>query len=353
MKQEFRAIVTSEGRRHDRSALATVRALARAGRQTLVAYSRPRSLAAASRFAAHTQEVPASSSSSFRLVIEELTDSWSAGEVFATSDAALEALSPETAALMDKVGLAEAATAVGLETPETFAFTSLAELAAVKAELGTSVIVKPTRKEPGGQTALRIDRDEVVDVCPIVAGLAQPYYSGEMSSVSGVVWDGELVATLQQRYVRTFPAEAGTSSYAMTESVDQERVGRLKRMLESHHGIFQAQFVEGLLIDLNRRPYGSMPLARAAGLNLPDIVCRLRQGESVPFRTAAVGVRYRWLDGDVRSLLSDVRAGRRSLAKAAQDLWPHAGTCHSVFSLTDPRPWLVRAWPLSGSADGR
>ena len=254
---------------------------------------------------------------------------------------------------MDKTGLPDAANSVGLETPETRPFGTLAELAAIKTEFGTPIIVKPRNKEPWGPPALRIDLGEAVDACPIRSGLAQPYCSGEMEAVAGVVWDGGLVACMQQRYQRKFPAAAGTASYAITEPVDQDRAGRLMRMLESYDGIFQAQFVDGFLIDLNLRPYGSMPLALAAGLNLPDIVCRLRQGESVPFQTAAGGIRYRWLDGDVRSLLSEVRAGRRSLLQAAFDLRPRSGTCHSVFSLVDPSPWLTRLRGRLESPDGR
>jgi hypothetical protein len=54
------------------------------------------------------------------------------------------------------------------------------------------------------------------------------------------------------------------------------------------------------------------------------------------------GVRYRWLEGDVRSLLHEVRGGRLSAWAAVRRLAPHRGTAHSVESLRDPGPVLVR-----------
>ena len=89
-----------------------------------------------------------------------------------------------------------------------------------------------------------------------------------------------------------------------------------------------------------------MPLATAAGVNLPHILCRLRAGEEVVPRHAKTGVPYRWIDGDYRTLLTSVRSGRQDVWSALGAALPKRGTTHSVASLSDPRPFGVRIWRL-------
>jgi len=94
--------------------------------------------------------------------------------------------------------------------------------------------------------------------------------------------------------------------------------------------------------------YGSLPLAVAAGANLPAIACRAAAGEhGSDIVRARPGVCYRWLEGDFRRVLHDVRHGSLTLRAAGRALWPRRGTAHSVESVRDPGPGLVR---LMGAA---
>ena len=69
-------------------------------------------------------------------------------------------------------------------------------------------------------------------------------------------------------------------------------------------GLAQLQFVRSargpVLVDVNTRFYGSLPLALATGVNLPAIwhaaLIGARLPQPGPYR---VGVTYRWLEGDV------------------------------------------------------
>ncbi|MDF1596558.1 MAG: hypothetical protein P1T08_10770 [Acidimicrobiia bacterium] len=336
------AIVTSEGWTHDRSALATVRALARAGRTAIVAVSGPGSLAAGSRFTSETVSVVPPSDPGFAEAVRNLATDRAATTVFPTSDIALVSLVPATARLMDKSTLTAGIIAAGLTTPPTRTFASAAELDLVGRELGFPLIVKPRTKSPGGPVSVRVDHAIDLMAVPVGVGVAQPYLNGVTRALAGVAWNGRIVARLQQRYIRTFPSAAGTASFAITEAIDPNRFGLLEALLGDFDGIFQAQFVGEALIDLNLRPYGSMALALAAGLNLPDLVCRLTEGEDVATQTAAVGVRYRWIDGDLRSLLSEIRAGDRTIFSAWREAMPHRGVCHSIVSVCDPLPAFIR-----------
>lgn len=343
------AIVTSEGQTHDRSALATVRALAMAGRKTVVATSDAASLAARSRFAFEVCSIVAPSEPGFSRAIGDLEKQWDAITTFPTSDGALNALHPDTLRLMDKSSLAVEAATVGLDVPPTHLFASAEQLRTLAGDIGFPLIVKPSRKIPGGPIATRVGSEADLSAVAITGGIAQPFIGDTTRAIAGVAWGGRLVAVLQQRYKRTYPPKAGTASFAVSEPVDTGKAAALEGLLAGHDGIFQAQFVGESLIDVNLRPYGSMPLALAAGLNLPDIVCRLTSGEAVSPITARIGARYRWIDGDLRSLRAEVRAGTRGLRSAVWEAMPRPGTCHSIISVSDPLPLLVRLSRRTGS----
>ena len=334
-------IVTSAGRSNDRSALATVRALGAVGRPVVVIASHSASLAAASRFASRVIAVESLSENDYGRVVRRIASDVGATVIFATSDFALRSLYPATNQLMDKATLGQRANAVGLSTPET------RELVASDIDQSFTaatfpMIVKPRIKTPGGMPAIRVNTHEELREALRDGGLVQPLIPDTTRALSGIVWDGVLIASVQQRYLRTFPAQAGTASAAVTEPVKVEWATALTSLLMETNGIFQAQFVGSQLIDLNLRPYGSMPLALAAGLNLPDLVCRLSAGQSVEPVTGKVGVRYRWTDGDLRTLMADLRSGNRSVVDTIKAIAPRRGTAHSITTMSDPRPGVVR-----------
>lgn len=336
------AIVTSEGYFSDRSALATVRALGIAGRRAIVAASGPHSLAAASRFTTETVDIGPANHPDFAAKVRQVAIDHRGIAVFATSDPALSSLRPETDRLMDKVTLADDAEGMGLRSPVTHHVETSEELERVIDSVQLPAIVKPRHKVVGGPTAERVESRAQLRSAMHEPSLIQPYLEGETKALAGLMWNGTLVAAVQQRYVRTFPPTAGTASAAVTELVDEEWLAGLSSLLKDVDGIFQAQFVDGQLIDLNLRPYGSMSLATAAGINFPDLVCRLTAGETVDQRFGRPGIPYRWLDGDVRSVAFRLRHGQIGTASAFAALMPRRGTVHSVLTLADPRPGVVR-----------
>jgi predicted ATP-grasp superfamily ATP-dependent carboligase len=335
------AIVTDGGGGASRSALACVRALAEGGLRPLVAVPEGGDeLAAASRWAVRFEVPDLADTERYRRAIRQAADDKRCA-VFATSDRAMVAIGASGAALTDKTVLGRRATEVGIDVPESTIIAAMSELPATAA---FPLVVKPVF---GSAPAVRLDDVSDADRLSDDDGpfVVQPFIDEEMTAIGGVVWDGALIAAVHQRYERRWPIDCGTASAAITVEHDVVREASLVSLLDDHRGVFQAQYLGGRLIDLNPRPYGSLPLATKSGVNLPALVCALNAGEhpaTGTVRRARVGVRYRWLEGDVRHVAARLRNGSMRPIDAVRALAPCRGTAHSVVSLRDPLPALVR-----------
>src|SRR5205823_9483564 len=159
--------------------------------------------------------------------------------------------------------------------------------------------------------------------------LVQPFLAGPLHAVAGVMWAGRLVAAVHQRFDRIWPRDCGMASAAVTVQADVALEQGLASLLGTWDGVFQADLAAGALLDVNPRLYASLPLAVASGVNLPALFCDLamgrRDGDTLaagsPMR-ARPGVRFRWLDGDVRSVLGGVRHGSMRVSQAMAAMRP-------------------------------
>ena len=262
----------------------------------------------------------------------------------------------------DKALLPELAAGAGLQTPPT------TKVARGDTEtlrtFGFPAIVKPLRSRiwnpdvtvsahPAHYVSSEQAAEEALETLPGAKGLVQPYIPGQLTSVAGVSWEGELVCALHQASIRIWPVSAGTSAYAETIPPDDELergVGSLLRAI-GWSGLFQAQFIrdprgEHYLIDFNPRIYGSLALAVAAGLNLPGIWVDLLLGRRPDVGGYRVGTRFRNEEKDVRALARMLVGGERR--RALRGFVPRRGTTHVIFSLRDPMPLLTSATKFAG-----
>lgn len=342
-----RVLVVEGGNGQSRSAVAAVRAVHAAGFAPVVAHGVAGSLAARSRRCVATVRVPEVDEPGFAPRLHQLAVAGYRGVLLA-SDAAMLALDAPGAALVDKEHLATVVDGTGLRMPTQRVFADAAAVAAAADGLEYPVVLKPVRK-PGAATpaaparsAAEVLRWAAASRDPDAAVAVQPFLEGETEAIAGVVRGGALLAVVQQRYLRTWPRGCGTASAAVTVTVDGDRAEGLLRLLAGFDGIFQAQFIGGRLIDLNPRVYGSLPLALAAGVNLVGIHLAALSGVVAPRVTARPGVGYRWLEGDLRHLVSAVRSGDVGMPVALRDAVPRPGTAHSLAALGDPGPLLGR-----------
>ena len=351
MPAEPWVLVVDDGDSQSRTALVAARALAGGGYRVAATVSGPRSLVGASRACSRRVLAPPIDDPSFDGVLARALDEARYECVLPASDAALEKLEPGVRDLLDKRELATLAAGAGIATPDATAFDDAGSLVAAADDLPYPVVLKPLRSV---WRPYRVSSPQELRAAPPQSAplLVQPYLTGTMRAVGGVVWKGELVAAVHQRYLRTWPPDAGGASRAVSTEPDAALEERLVRLLGGRDGIFMAQLVDDVLLDLNPRVYGSLPLAVAAGVNLPAIYCDLVRGGAVRSRRGRPGVSFRSTEGDVRHVLARVRSKSMGVGAAFRALRPRRGVAHPVESLRDPGPMIARARYALGRARG-
>ncbi len=352
--------------------LAAVRALRAAGYVPWVAADEPGIFAARSRASAGTVLIPdpRSNSEGFMREVTTAAAQLSVAAVLPSAEPYLLSLAGREADFagvalgspsldrveraIDKALLPELAASAGLQTPSTKVVCGDTDTVDT---FGFPAIMKPLRSTNrnwdgtvsnyGAVYCSSAEQaKEVLRALPGREGLLQPYISGQLISIAGVSWEGELICALHQASTRIWPVPCGVSSYAETIPRNAELEQGVSRLLQAidWSGLFQAQFIRGLrdehyLIDLNPRIYGSLALAVAAGLNLPAIWVDLLLGRRPEAGGYRVGARFRHDQADMRALARMMVDGERR--RALQGAVPRRGTTHAVFSLRDPMPLLT------------
>lgn len=337
-------LISEGGYGSSRAAVAAARALADAGYRVTVTETDGHSLAGASRACARRVTVPpvVGDGAAYAAAVRAELETRPYVTTFYVTDAALLAVGAPVRHLLDKAKCGELARAAGLEPPPTQVFGSGGELLSAASRLSYPVIVKP---------ALKLSAAQVVDgpvalesVATEVDGrvLVQPVIDEEFHGLGGLAYQGRLVATMHTRYVRMWPQPCGTVAAAETLPPDEDLEVRVAHLLRDYDGPFHLDFVGPYLLDMNPRIHATLPLAVRGGANLVAMYCDLLQGKSVPSVRVAPGLRFRWIEGDLRSVLWNARRGT-SASSTLRALFPKRGTVHSFATMNDPGPTVARA----------
>jgi predicted ATP-grasp superfamily ATP-dependent carboligase len=262
-----------------------------------------------------------------------------------------------TQAFRDKRRLAELAGSAGLPVPRTLLEVTAGELAGQAVALPCAV--KAAR--PGGSlgfTRLIDDADQLrellAELPPDEPLVVQERAAGPLIGLALVVGrDGRQVARFQQVARRMWPPAAGGSTLALSTEVDEDLAERSTAMLAGagYSGLAQLQFLRTsrghALIDVNTRYYGSMPLATAAGVNLPAAWHAVVTGtaDGAPPPQYRVGMTYRWLEPE---LVAALRGSPRLLL--ARGPRPRSG---AMWASDDPVPSALLALESATSRVGR
>lgn len=324
-----------------RSALAAVRSLGKAGLQVLVGESRGNSLAGSSKYCAGSvvYASPYRDPEAFvRSVVElarehavqvlmPMTDVTTG--ICITSKARFDGLRlalPDAASfhrLTNKQALAEFAATLGVPVPLTFCVNSLADLSAAVDRFKPPFVIKPTQSKiwfrdewiaTSVQYAASVQQlRDIVARLPwlgTVPILIQEYIAGQGQGVFALYDRGAPLVWFSHRRIREKPPSGGIS--VVSESVPLDANMRLlsQKLLSAAqwHGVAMVEFkvrTDGrpYVIEVNGRFWGSLQLAVDAGVDFPYLLYKLAMGEPIDApQRFEIGQRCRWLMGDLDHL---------------------------------------------------
>lgn len=363
----------------ERSALAVVRSLGRAGHRISVCSPRRRPLAGASRHAADVAVVPDPLASPHAYVeaLRRLIGAMDAQVLLPMSEASLMALLPERERLggvllpfpsasaferiRDKQQVLEAGRSLGIGVPPQRVVQSPEE-APDAASLRFPVVLKPARsviEHGSARTKSAVlhaaDASSYESALRRLSGgayplLVQERIDGPGTGVFLLVWDGRLLAAFGHRRLREKPPSGGVSVYRESAPVEPRILDLSLALLRRFdwQGVAMVEYKidaatgTPYLMEVNGRFWGSLQLAIDAGVDFPALLVAAALGERpVPVEAYALGVRTRWWWGDVDHLIARVRAGDAPTAAVRTFLATSLERPRNeVFQRDDPRPAL-------------
>ncbi len=385
-----RSILVTDG--EQRSTLAVVRSLSRAGHRVYVTSESGRSISGASRHATDELAVgpslanPRAFANNLRALISTLgidvllpMTEQAFNAVFAHPELFLDVCIPAGAgeqfrAICDKQRVLEVAAECGLGVPPQVILSTPHEATVLsEADLDFPVVLKPARSVSGdGARQLKFGVSHCADwealsrklaVLPSAAYplLLQRRIVGPGIGIFVLIWDGELVASFAHRRLREKPPAGGASVYRESIVADPSLVEQSRQLLARFgwRGVAMIEFkvdrVTGrpFIMEINGRFWGSLQLAIDAGVDFPSLLVARASGQKVsgPARYK-IGIRSKWEWGEVDHALARFRRtdeqlslppGSSSRLRTVLGLllpW-RPGDRFEVLRLSDPGPFLL------------
>lgn len=236
---------------------------------------------------------------------------------------------------------------------------------AIIAETALPLVIKPRQSyELGnlysrGKVAVIAEEGALSALLVSVRGgthLAEAFFPGEGVGVSLLASQGAVLQAFQHRRVHE---RDGSGYYRVSAPLSpalSDAAGRMVAAL-GYTGLAMFEFKrnpvteEWILLEVNARPWGSMPLPVGLGIDFPYFWYRLLVEDiKVPVRPYREGVHARNLVPDLMQLLSQAKALRGRPLMLARLLLGHIGEhgrlltgreFHDVLSRDDPLPALV------------
>jgi predicted ATP-grasp superfamily ATP-dependent carboligase len=295
---------------------------------------------------------------------------------------------PEHAAAVaaDKDRTIQLATDLGIPVPATILVESSSEARAAASSLGWPVVVKPV-------SSLGLDVDGMMSKFEVGYGfdlddlerkiaslgrgapvLLQECCTGDGVGVEVLVDRGRVVRSFSHRRLHEVPVTGGASSLRESIAVDPDLLDYTTRLMKALEwtGLAMVEFKAGRaghrLMEINGRPWGSLPLAVRAGVDFPADYVRLLTGDGdalsdPPQASYSVGTVARNLQLEVvwigsvlrgkrgRSVVGTWPPRRAALAAIARLFSPRIGD--DIVSLRDPLPAVAELLMIGSKLVGK
>jgi len=241
---------------------------------------------------------------------------------------------PDPAALrvvVEKDATLDLARRVGVPVPASVPVRSVPEALRAAPGLGWPVVVKPVsscRYDDSGVRALKVSyadgpealARQVAAVAPGGGAILQRYYAGEGHGVELLTDRGRPLAVFQHRRLHEVPITGGASALRESVPVDPLLRDYATRLLAAIEwtGLAMVEFRVGpdgpLLMEINGRIWGSLPLAVKSGVDFPLRLVELHLGrrlDPAAGATSVEGVRSRNVGLELVWIASVLRRHRR------------------------------------------
>lgn len=394
------AVLVTDG--EQRSSLAVVRSLGRAGFRPFVCSRRPTSLASASRHAHGCATVPSSSEDPDACAdaVVDLIGRWDIDVLIPMTDASILTLLPRCRQMSglsipmpdfttvqrvsDKADTSRTARNLDIPVPRQLCLTDpSSDRSDSVARLDFPLVVKTSRSVPSvsdGTVRFTVrhasdatELSRVLEEFPREAYplLIQEHIVGSGLGIFLLRWEGEILAEFAHRRLREKPPSGGVSVLRESITPDRSLFEQSRRLLDYYDwkGVAMIEYrVEDgserpYFMEVNGRFWGSLQLAIDAGVDFPALLVGaatgiVRGGSQVT--DYEPGVRCRWFWGDVDHLLLTLRHPDRYLADGADhgrsgallDFARGFGpdTRDEVCRIDDPKPFFVETLQWLGAA---
>lgn len=349
--------------------LAVARSLGRSGRKVFISDDAPFALSSFSKYcsASFRTASPLNSPSLFLRQIESICKDHSIDLIIPMDDAECDILSlsdfscrvdasialpPPTSYWIarDKHKTLQLASSLGMSVPKTFLVTDEESVSSIPGILGLPAIVKP-RIGSGSRGFLILDEESKL---PLIRSLfrtygellAQEFIPSKKAIGASFLYErGRTRAVFVHKRIVQFPHSGGPS--ILRESIHDPLIAESAMALLDKlewHGVAMVEFrIDSrtdtpILMEINPRFWGSLPLAIASGVDFPSLLCDVYEKGGCAFVDSyEVGLRCaNLLPFGLAALMSNF--GRRGTAHTAHSLL--ASGHFDVESAEDPMPIL-------------
>jgi predicted ATP-grasp superfamily ATP-dependent carboligase len=375
-----------------RSALAIVRSLGRAGHRCLVGSGTGRSLAGRSCQARVELRLPdpAASPAEFGAAVRSAVERQKVDVVIPVSEPALLAVLAirgtipaavpfpdiETfQAICDKERVLAAACELGIRVPRQQVIDAPAQARTLEARAINAIeplVLKPARSVYTASDGTRhkvgvrwvwttAELETSLRLYPSAAFpiLVQERIVGPGVGIFLLVHNGECIARFSHFRVREKPPEGGVSVLCRSEPMDEDLLDQTLALLNRFgwSGVAMVEYKrdvstgEAVLMEINGRFWGSLQLSIDAGVDFPCLLVDTALDKRVEPVQIYAFARTRWFWGDMDNLIARLREPEGTWRGRARALagWLRAfgpGGAEEVFRWRDPLPFLheTRLW---------
>jgi predicted ATP-grasp superfamily ATP-dependent carboligase len=306
---DTKVLVTDAGRG---CSIATIRSLGRAGYKVIAADANPRSIGFQSRFVYDkvVYPPPASAPQEFIEFLSKTAVLKELDLIIPITEFEIEPLigaresiervtrialsdNESLAFVTDKSKTLQLAKKLGIPIPETRIVNNATEALKCTDQLTWPIVLKPQSSKKlctenkiesfavtyaGSPDELRKAMQQFEGKCAI---LLQSYHKGVGYGIELLMHMGEPIAAFAHKRLREFPITGGPSSYRESVELDSELYAYSLSLLKELKwtGLAMVEFKvngsDAVLIEINGRVWGSLPLAVVSGVNFPLLLTKL------------------------------------------------------------------------------